>query len=71
MRGFGYADGIGRIVAIVQPYLIAWLLSTFGQTAVFIVIGVLLLLCGLIIAIFGIETRDKSVEEISIILDKP
>lgn len=71
MRGFGYADGIGRIVAIVQPYLIAWLLSTFGQTAVFIVIGILLLLCGLIIAIFGIETRDKSVEEISIILDKP
>lgn len=68
MRGFGYADGIGRIVAIIQPYLIAWLLSNFGQTAVFIVIGVLLLLCALIIAVFGIETRDKSVEEITTML---
>lgn len=64
MRGLGIADAIGRIVAILTPYLIAWLLTDFGQVVVFVVIGSLLVVCAVILSIYGFETRDVSVEEI-------
>lgn len=70
MRGLGIADAIGRITAIITPYLIAWLLTEYGQVMVFVVIGILLAICALILAIFGFETGDKSVEEIENMLDK-
>lgn len=66
MRGSGISNAIGRIVAICMPYLIAWLLTDFGVTAVFLVLGILLSLCALVLSVFGIETRGKSVEEIAI-----
>lgn len=65
MRGSGISNSIGRIVAILMPYLIAWLLTNFSITVVFIVLGILLSICALILAVFGIETRKKSVEEIA------
>lgn len=66
MRGSGISNSIGRIVAIVIPYIIAWILTNYSVTTVFIVLGCALGFCALILAIFGIETRKKSVEEISI-----
>ncbi|MFC6207905.1 MFS transporter [Levilactobacillus tongjiangensis] len=64
MRGLGIADAIGRIAAIITPYLIAWLLTDFGQVIVFAVIGALLVACALILSIFGFETRNVPVEKI-------
>lgn len=64
LRGSGISNSIGRIVAIVTPYVIAWLLTEFNVTAVFIALGIVLGLCALILSIFGIETRKKSLEEI-------
>ncbi|MFS1017973.1 MFS transporter [Enterococcus casseliflavus] len=64
MRGAGISNSIGRIVAIVTPFVIAWLLTNYGVQAVFIVLGCTLGLCALILALFGIETRKKSIEEI-------
>ncbi|WP_440895117.1 MFS transporter [Amphibacillus sp. Q70] len=65
MRGSGISNSIGRIVAIFTPYGIAWLLTNYGVTAVFIFLGLLLGVCAVILACFGIETRQKSVEEIA------
>jgi putative MFS transporter len=70
MRGFGIADAIGRIVAIFMPYLIAFLLTEYGPTAIFILVGIILAICALVLSIFGIETRKKSIEEIEAIDSK-
>lgn len=64
MRGLGISNAIGRFVAITSPYLIAWVLTEFGVVAVFITLGILLGLCALIIFLFGIETRKKTIHEI-------
>uniref|UniRef100_UPI00155F5D52 hypothetical protein n=1 Tax=Escherichia coli TaxID=562 RepID=UPI00155F5D52 len=37
----------------------------YGSITVFMVLGVMLLLCALVLSIFGIETRKVSLEEIS------
>ena len=66
MRGLGIANSIGRVTAILSPYMVAWLLTDFGVTSVFIVLGVLLGLCALILAFFGIETRGRSCEELAV-----
>lgn len=66
MRGLGIANSIGRIVAIASPYLVAWLLTEFGVIAVFVILGLLLSACALVLAIFGIETRGRSVEEMAL-----
>lgn len=66
MRGLGIANSIGRVTAILSPYLVAWLLTEFGVVAVFVVLGILLVSCALILAVFGIETRGKSCEEMAV-----
>ncbi|WP_128683207.1 MFS transporter [Actinomyces qiguomingii] len=66
MRGLGIANSIGRVVAIASPYLVAWLLTEFGVIAVFVVLGLLLSACALVLALFGIETRGRSVEEMAL-----
>lgn len=70
MRGLGIADGVGRLVSITTPYLIAWLLTDFGVTMVFTVVGGLLGICAILLAIFGFETRNKTCEEIDTLLQK-
>lgn len=67
MRGLGIANSIGRVTAILSPYLVAWLLTDFGAVAVFVVLGMLLTVCALILAIFGIETRGKTCEEMVVV----
>ena len=65
LRGMGLANAIGRVSAVVSPFGVAWLLSNFGATAVFIGLAVVLLVIAFIIATLGIETRHKTLEEIS------
>ncbi|WP_252159841.1 MFS transporter, partial [Escherichia coli] len=65
LRGSGFVNAVGRIVAVFTPYGVAALLTHYGSITVFIVLGVMLLLCALVLSIFGIETRKVSLEEIS------
>lgn len=65
LRGAGLANAIGRVSAIFSPYGVAWLLSNYGSIAVFIALGIILVLLAIIIATLGVETRHKSLEEIS------
>lgn len=65
LRGSGFVNAVGRIVAVFTPYGVAALLTHYGTCAVFSVLGVLLLCCALILFFFGIETRMVSLEEIS------
>ncbi|AIF54082.1 MFS transporter [Pelosinus sp. UFO1] len=65
LRGMGVANAVGRISAIFSPYGVAWLLSNYGPTAVFIGLGVVVVILAIIITTMGVETRHKSLEQIS------
>lgn len=65
LRGSGVCNAIGRIVTIFTPFGVAWLMTNYGSIAVFIILGAVLIFVALIIATIGIETRQKSIEEIS------
>ncbi|MDU4961433.1 MAG: MFS transporter [Sporomusaceae bacterium] len=64
LRGLGFANAVGRVSAIFSPYGVAWILSNYGAVAVFIALGLILVLVAVIIATLGIETRHKSLEDI-------
>jgi putative MFS transporter len=66
LRGSGICNAIGRIITIFTPFGVAWLMTNYGSVAVFITLGGILVFVALIIATIGIETRQKSIEEISI-----
>jgi MFS family permease len=68
LRGSGFVNAVGRIVAVFTPYGVALLLTRYGAITVFMVLGVMLVLCALILFCFGIETRKVSLEEISAML---
>jgi putative MFS transporter len=65
LRGSGVCNAIGRVVTIFTPFAVAWLMTNWGAVAVFLTIGGVLILVALLIATIGIETRQKSIEEIS------
>ena len=65
LRGVGFANVIGRIVAIITPPAVAWILTHYGATGVFGAVSAVLILVAIIIAIAGVETRQKSLEDIN------
>lgn len=64
LRGSGLCNAVGRISGILVPFAVAALLDSTGVTGVFILLGVTCLVTALVIALLGIETRGKSVEDI-------
>jgi Sugar phosphate permease len=64
LRGTGFCTAIGRAAAIFTPYGVAWILTKYGTVEVFLAIGILMLLVAVVIASIGIETKQKSIEEI-------
>ena len=65
LRGVGFSSGLGRFVSVFTPMLIAWLLTEIGATAVFLFIFMMMTIIAIIIAVFGVETRSKSLEDIN------
>jgi len=65
LRGAGFCTAIGRGFAILTPYGVAFLLSKFGEISVFLTIAVIMLVVAVILASLGIESRNKSAEEIA------
>lgn len=65
LRGSGVCNAIGRVVTVFTPFAVAWLMTNWGSVAVFLTIGGVLIFVALLLATIGIETRQKSIEEIS------
>ncbi|NHM26566.1 MFS transporter [Desulfofundulus sp. TPOSR] len=63
--GVGFASACGRVGAMIGPSVLGILYSFKSLMLVLHVIMVVLVGCALLIAIFGRETRKKSLEEIS------
>ena len=63
--GMGTASSVGRIGAIVSPILVGWLYPHFGFAGVFGTTTVVLLIGALSVITMGIQTRNRSLEDIS------
>ena len=66
LRGSGFCNSVGRLVTVFTPFGVAWILTNFGSVAVFLTIGGVLCCVAAIIACIGIETRQKSLEDIAL-----
>ena len=66
LRGSGLANAVGRISGIAAPYAVAVLLSSYGVTGVFVLLGAVSIIVAVAIATIGIETKGVSVESLGI-----
>lgn len=68
--GVGWAAGIGRIGAIAAPYIVGLIYQAKGQQAgftyVFIILTIVFAAVAVIVAIIGIETKGKTLDEINV-----
>ncbi len=63
--GVGSSSAIGRIGAIVSPILVGYLYPKFGFAGVFGTTTGVLLIGALVVLVFGVRTRGRSLEEIA------
>ena len=64
LSGSGFSNAMGRVSNIFFPFLVTYIASNMGATAVFVLLSVVALIIAVGILIFGIETRGESVEDI-------
>lgn len=64
MRGSGFCNAIGRLATIFSPYGVAWILKHYDTKIVFAALGIILIIVAFIIATLGVETKQKSLDEI-------
>ncbi len=63
--GCGTASGIGRIGALIGPYLVPAILSAYGSSMVFTLAAVMFVLAAAVVLLLGPETKQKVLEEVS------
>ena len=63
--GVGFASAVGRIGAIVSPIAIGYAFGAFGFTAVFLGLVVVLLSAVTVVAVLGVRTRGRTLEDIT------
>jgi MFS transporter, putative metabolite:H+ symporter len=64
MRGAGVCNTAGRLMSLVSPYIVVQLWTSFGTAGVVAVMASLLLLQAAVIAVLGIETRKRPLEDL-------
>jgi putative MFS transporter len=64
MRGAGVCNTAGRLMSIVTPFAVVELFTRFGVTGVVTVVAGLLVLQAVVVALLGIETRKRPLEEL-------
>jgi putative MFS transporter len=64
MRGAGVCNTAGRLMSLVSPYIVVQLWTSFGTAGVVAVMASLLLLQAVVIAVLGIETRKRPLEDL-------
>lgn len=64
MRGVGICNTAGRIVSIATPYAVVGLFNFGGISAVVFTLSGILVVMALLVALFGIETRNRSLEDL-------
>lgn len=65
LRGSGFSNAMGRIASITTPTIVAFFLQSSGVVSVYVFVGICMVVFAIIIGVCGIETRNKSLEEIN------
>ncbi len=66
IRGAGVANAFGRVAGIVSPMWIAFFVaSPIGTIGAYLVNSCLIIVTAIVLAIFGVETRGRTLEEIT------
>ena len=65
IRGAGVANAFGRLAGIFSPLWIAFFLATSGVFSVYVVNGAIAIFTAIWVAIFGVETRGRTLEDIT------
>lgn len=60
-RCVGVANAIAKLLNVLMPMVVGWMLVTLGATSIFVSISVIAIASMLIVGIFGVETAQKSV----------
>jgi putative MFS transporter len=56
---------VGRFGSIVGPYLVGLIIPVFGKPGVFTLGAISFFIAAIVVATLGIETKGKTLEEIS------
>jgi putative MFS transporter len=64
-RGSGFAQMMGRAGLIATPYVVVMLYDSYGIAGVVLVLSGMYLTLGAIIAAFGFETNQRSLETLA------
>jgi len=64
MRGSGVCNTAGRLMSIVTPFAVVELFTGFGVMGVVAAVAGLLVLQAIIVALLGVETRKRPLEEL-------
>ena len=63
--GAGWAGALGRVAGILAPTLTALIVSSLGTFQTFLGFSAVQLIATFVVAILGVETKGKTLEEIS------
>lgn len=60
-RCVGVANAFAKLLTVLMPMIVGWMLTTLGSTSIFIAISVTAAIAAIVVAVFGVETCGKSV----------
>jgi MFS transporter, putative metabolite:H+ symporter len=65
LRGAGFCIGLGRMSAMLTPYGVVWAYTRGGVGLILALLGGLLVIQAIAVAVFGISTERRSLEDLS------
>jgi MFS transporter, putative metabolite:H+ symporter len=65
MRGAGFCNTVGRVMTIVTPYMVVAIFGAYGIGGVIGLMIAFMAVATLVVAVLGIETKQKSLEAIA------
>lgn len=60
-RCVGVANAFAKLLTVLMPMIVGWMLTAMGSTSIFIAISVIAAVAAIVVAVFGTETGGKSV----------
>ena len=63
--GAGFASAIGRVGSLLGPYIVGLVLPVTGQAGVFTLGAASFCVAAAVVALLGVETKGRSLEEVS------
>lgn len=60
-RCVGVANAFAKLLTVLMPMIVGWMLTTMGSTSIFIAISVIAAIAAVVVTVFGTETGGKSV----------